>query len=157
MWEERWSKTKSLVYYLNTQTKESQWEEPSPDQEILPLPAAQKPIRCAHILVKHRDSRRPASHRNNEITITVQEASDKITRLRLEITGNAASTLAIEVARVAKLESDCSSFAKGGDLGLFVRGQMQPAFETAAFALEVGELSELVSSDSGIHLIYRLA
>ena len=40
-------------------------------------------------------------------------------------------------------------------LGVFGKGQMQPAFEKAAFALEIGELSEPVESDSGIHLILR--
>jgi NIMA-interacting peptidyl-prolyl cis-trans isomerase 1 len=34
---------------------------------------------------------------------------------------------------------------------------MQPAFESAAFALEVGQLSEPVFSDSGVHLILRTA
>jgi hypothetical protein len=42
-----------------------------------------------------------------------------------------------------------------GDLGLFARGQMQPSFENAAFALAVGELSGVVESDSGLHLILR--
>jgi NIMA-interacting peptidyl-prolyl cis-trans isomerase 1 len=42
-----------------------------------------------------------------------------------------------------------------GDLGLFSRGQMQPSFENAAFALAVGELSDIVESDSGLHLILR--
>lgn len=36
-------------------------------------------------------------------------------------------------------------------------GQMQKAFEDASFSLQVGELSELVDSDSGIHIILRTA
>ncbi|RLN75137.1 hypothetical protein BBJ28_00011880 [Nothophytophthora sp. Chile5] len=46
---------------------------------------------------------------------------------------------------------------RGGDLGPFTRGKMTPSFEEAAFALKVGGLSELVESDSGIHVILRVA
>jgi NIMA-interacting peptidyl-prolyl cis-trans isomerase 1 len=57
---------------------------------------------------------------------------------------------------IAHTESDCSSAQKGGDLGLFSRGQMQKSFEDATFALKPGEISELVDSDSGIHIILRV-
>lgn len=53
--------------------------------------------------------------------------------------------------------SDCSSAKRGGDLGYFERGQMQKPFEDAAFALQVGELSQPVWTDSGVHLILRTA
>jgi hypothetical protein len=56
---------------------------------------------------------------------------------------------------IARTESDCSSAQKGGDLGLFGRGQMQKSFEDATFALQPGELSNIVDSDSGIHIILR--
>ena len=44
-----------------------------------------------------------------------------------------------------------------GDLGPFSRGQMQKSFEDVAFKLKVGELSDIVDSDSGIHIILRTA
>lgn len=59
-------------------------------------------------------------------------------------------------AAIARTESDCSSAQKGGDLGLFGRGQMQKSFEDATYALKVGEISEIVDSDSGIHIILRV-
>lgn len=58
---------------------------------------------------------------------------------------------------IAAQISECRSAANGGDLGFFGRGDMQKAFEDAAFALQVGEVSDLVDSDSGIHIILRLA
>jgi NIMA-interacting peptidyl-prolyl cis-trans isomerase 1 len=49
------------------------------------------------------------------------------------------------------------SAKRGGDLGVFGRGKMTPPFEEAAFALKVGQLSALVESDSGVHIILRVA
>ena len=51
--------------------------------------------------------------------------------------------------------SDCSSAKRGGDLGPFGRGQMQKPFEEATFNLKVGDLSEPVWTDSGVHIILR--
>ena len=39
--------------------------------------------------------------------------------------------------------------------GWFTRGKMQKPFEDATFALNVGELSEIVDTDSGVHIILR--
>ena len=61
------------------------------------------------------------------------------------------------LAALAERESHCSSAKNGGDLGPFGRGKMQKVFEEASFALKVGELSGLVESDSGVHIILRTA
>lgn len=58
-------------------------------------------------------------------------------------------------ADLAQKYSDCSSAKRGGDLGPFGRGAMQKPFEKAAFGLKVGELSEPVFTDSGVHIILR--
>ena len=60
-------------------------------------------------------------------------------------------------AQYAKEGSDCGSFAKGGDLGYFGPGAMQKQFEDASYALDVGQMSGIVDSDSGSHLILRIA
>jgi peptidyl-prolyl cis-trans isomerase D len=57
-------------------------------------------------------------------------------------------------AEVARRESsDSASAAKGGDLGEWTKGSMDPAFDSAAFALPIGKLSQPVRSQFGFHLI----
>jgi len=56
---------------------------------------------------------------------------------------------------LAMKHSDCSSHEASGDLGWFGPGQMQKAFEDGTYALEIGQISDVISSDSGVHLIMR--
>lgn len=58
-----------------------------------------------------------------------------------------------DFAELAKTKSTGPSGPNGGDLGSFGRGQMVPAFEQAAFALNVGEVSGPVKTRFGYHVI----
>jgi parvulin-like peptidyl-prolyl isomerase len=86
-------------------------------------------VHCAHILVK-----------------TEQDAKSLLDQLNH---GVSFSKLAIE-------KSLCPSKKKGGDLGIFGRGQMVREFELAAFALQKGQISQPVKTKFGWHIIKRL-
>jgi peptidyl-prolyl cis-trans isomerase C len=86
-------------------------------------------VHCAHILVK-----------------TEKEVNAILERLEK---GEKFSNIAKEV-------SLCPSKRRGGDLGTFSRGQMVKEFEKAAFALQKGQISGIVKTRFGYHIIRRL-
>lgn len=83
-------------------------------------------VRASHILVKSE-----------------QEAKDILAQLKS----------GAKFEDLAKAKSVDTSAAKGGDLGWFGKGNMVPAFEKAAFSLKEGELSPIVKSEFGYHII----
>jgi NIMA-interacting peptidyl-prolyl cis-trans isomerase 1 len=109
-------------------------------------------VRAKHILLKHSGSRNPVdSYRNRPVTRSQDEALSGILGIKARLeAGENFDTIANQV-------SECRSAERGGDLGSFGRGQMQKPFEDATYALRVGQLSEPVFTDSGVHLIFRTA
>jgi NIMA-interacting peptidyl-prolyl cis-trans isomerase 1 len=156
------SKSRNLPYYLNTTTIESRWEPPDGAEleklkvyitafQSRVIPNSGEKIRVAHLLVKHRESRRPSSWREVEIKRTKEEAKEILLAYEQRIRSGETT-----LGDLAKTESDDSSAKKNGDLGFFGRGEMQKEFEDAAFVLKVGEISHIVDTASGLHLLERL-
>ena len=86
-------------------------------------------VHCAHILMK-----------------TEKEAQAAVERLQK----------GEKFANVAKQISLCPSGKRGGDLGTFGRGKMVREFEQAAFTLQKGQVSPIVKTKFGYHIIRRL-
>ena len=102
-------------------------------------------IRASHILVSHAEAHGASSQ------LTKEDALAHIEGLITQLEGDR------EFDDLAKEFSDCPSSGDGGDLGMFGRGAMVPAFDQAAFDLEVDEVSGVVETEFGYHLIRRTA
>lgn len=115
---------------------------------------------ASHILVKHEGSRRKASWKDPDGALIQARTRDDAVRM---LEGYRATLSQIadpqelhrQFAQMASTESDCGSAQDGGDLGFFQPGQMMPPFEEATAALAVGQLSGIVDTDSGTHIILR--
>eukprot|EP01037_Dinobryon_pediforme_P003181 gene3180-3221_t len=82
------------------------------------------------------------------VLATEENAEAKAAELLADLKGGK------DFAELAKASSqDLGSGSKGGDLGFFVRGRMAKQFEEVAFQLKVGELSGLVKTQFGYHII----
>jgi len=142
-WQTGFSQKYNRKYYINPVDKKTTWEKPS------------SKVRVRHLLVKHKESRRPSSWREKVITRTKDEARERLSKfLKVIQTSTDIEKAFIDLATE---NSDCSSAKNGGDLGFFGRGEMQPNFENASFSLKISELSDIVDTDSGLHVIYRIA
>jgi parvulin-like peptidyl-prolyl isomerase len=112
-------------------------------------------VRTAHLLIKHTGSRNPVSRRTGkQVTLAPTDAMKELQMYEQKIMAEGVTE---SFPKYALQRSDCSSFKQNGDLGFFGPGQMQRPFEEASFALKKDEMSKIVSTDSGYHLIYRIA
>lgn len=100
-------------------------------------------VRASHILLMYAGSERSTASRSKA------EAEASIAELKTKLDAGA------DFAELATAHSDCPSASRGGDLGLFGRGQMVAPFEEAVFALPVGGVSGVVETPFGFHLILR--
>lgn len=96
--------------------------------------------------------RRKASHILIKVAKDASDALVKAARKKIEA-AKARLDKGERFAAVAKDVSEDNSADNGGDLGFFARGMMVPPFEKAAFALKQGEVSDIVRSSFGFHII----
>ncbi len=123
---------------------------PDVDTEIVakaaPGEEAVEKIGARHILVMHADS---------------QARPDKVTRSRAEALARAKEALeklkagADFTDMVDQYSDEPGASERGGDLGVFGKNAMVKAFSDAAFKLKVGELSDIVETRYGFHVIKR--
>jgi len=115
----------------NNYYSENQKEFETPDQ-----------VRASHILIEPKPTAA-----NGDPNEAKAQAKAKAQNLLEQIKGGA------DFAELAKTNSACPSSAKGGDLGFFGRGDMVEPFEKAAFSLEPGQISDVVETQFGYHII----
>jgi peptidyl-prolyl cis-trans isomerase C len=95
-------------------------------------------VQASHILVKVEDGAAPEAK---------AAAKKKIEGIQQKLKAGG------DFGALAAENSDCPSKERGGDLGFFTKGQMVPEFEAAAFALKPGEVSGIVETKFGFHII----
>lgn len=98
-------------------------------------------LRASHILVMVKE---------NATDKEKKDAENKIKAILAELKANPA-----DFEKLAKTNSQCPSGAQGGSLGAFGKGQMVPEFEKAVLALKDGEISDIVKTQFGYHIIRR--
>lgn len=104
-------------------------------------------VHTRHILVRY------AGAKNAEAKI--KRSKEAAQKLAQELHGEA-SKAGVDFEALAKKRSEDGSAERGGDLGSVGRGMFAPAFEAAAFALKPGELSAVVETEFGYHVIQRV-
>lgn len=102
----------------------------------------QEQVRASHILIKPDTTDSDADP--NQAKAKAREKTEDLLR---QIKDGA------DFAELARANSTCPSAAQGGDLDFFTKGRMVPPFEKAAFALEVGKVSDIVETQFGYHII----
>jgi hypothetical protein len=110
-----------------------------------PVAADTREMTASHILVGFGGS----SRARPTVTRTKDEARQRAVELLAKLREGS------DFAELARAESDSPSAARGGDLGRFTAERMEPTFAAAAFALAPGEISGVVETPFGFHIIKR--
>ena len=123
-----------------TEAEAKAFYDKNPDKFKIPADGKDT-VRASHILVLVEEKAPEAARK---------AAEDKIAKIAAELKAHPE-----KFSEIAKAESACPSKERGGELGAFTKGQMVPEFESAAFALKEGEISGVVKTRYGYHIIRR--
>lgn len=146
-WKEYYIRYMTCTKYLEskvgsavtvTEADAQKYYDENPDDFKVP-----EQVRASHILI----STRPSDPNADPNQMKAQAKAKAESLLKQVKEGADFATLAKENS------ADTVSAVRGGDIGPFGRGQMVPSFEEAAFALKVGEISDLVETQFGYHII----
>lgn len=169
--------TTVTIYFVPPQKDEVADKQPAKKQK---LDDTLSKVRLRHILVKHKDCGQPFDPvRSRPVVRTRGDAETLLRRALKELTQEAkgmklpadkskAQAVALQPTpkylALCKEMSECTTAQKGGgmcgDLGWLGQEQLRmfgPSFGEIAKALNVGQWSDLASSDHGIHLLQRIA
>jgi parvulin-like peptidyl-prolyl isomerase len=144
-------KTQLQIMLQQARVLASMYEEESLSKSVKATPAEidqymkehpEEQVHARHILISVKSEEAPTE--GLEKPVARAKAEEVLKRLKA---GESFEALAKEYS------TDTGSKENGGDLGWFGRGRMVPDFEKAAFALQPGQVSEIVESPFGFHII----
>lgn len=95
-------------------------------------------VRASHILLKIKSETDDSERK---------KIRSKLEKIRTELLNGG------DFGALAKKHSECPSKNKGGDLYFFERGMMVKAFENVAFSMKIGDISDIVETQFGLHII----
>ena len=111
--------------------------------------------RASHILIKYDGSARQASLRDPEGAVirtrTREMAAQTLDGLLVQLRQLEGPQRAARFAELAQEVSDCGTAREGGDLGELQAGEMMEEFEEAVNCVAVGDLSDVIQTESGAH------
>lgn len=120
---------------------------PGPGDPSSSRAGAAEKLGAKHLLVMYAGSERaPAG---------VTRSKDEARALATQAAKEAHAPGARFEELVARYSDEPGAARRGGDLGTFKRGMLVPAFQEALDALKVGEISEVVETSFGFHVILR--
>jgi len=126
---------KNVFSKMNPVTEDQKKQEYETNKDKLNVPDE---VRAGHILIKAEEKAFPEEK---------QKAKEKIDALRARLMSGE------DFAKLAKENSEDGSAQNGGDLGYFRKGAMVKPFEDAAFGLEKDQISPVVETQFGYHII----